>query len=439
MKKLLLFLCTVLLTAACLLSACDTETDGESSTPMQSQSFAESTAESTEEVSSEEAGTDESVPEDAVKLLFARYTDKPQFVMIGTCAQGAVVTAQIGEQTVSVPSYMGWFAVTMENKDGSSRPEVTFTQAVDGEPYDIARTETALIRTPENLGTTAFASNEAFQFFLAKMIPDFEGNGLYSNGDISNMKNRVKNRLEQLRSYNDGAEIIYMIVPSPMTIYPELVPEQYKQNTGETRLDQVTTALTEAGATVIDVRDLFREHKNDEMPLYYHLDSHWADYGAYLAYTQMFEHIAQKFPEAAPRPITDFKWTADYYTSADAMLYLGINQADVKEYGYFREFNFKDPANITEVPRYRGMQLIYNDMTTYEMRFDTGRSELPSCVVYRDSYCAGIYDLIPERMNKTHYMGMWGYGWNNSVMASEKPDYVIYILAEWNSFEIVYN
>lgn len=442
MKKILLLLCSVLLLTACLFSACDTETpDVESSaeSAVSSEESSAGVAESSKpEISENSETSEEPLPEGAVDLLFARYTDKPEFVLIGTCAQNAVVTAQIGEQTVSVPSYMGWFAVTMEAADGFKQ-DVTFTQTVNGEPFDIARTETAYIRTPEYLGTTAFASNEAFQFFLAKMVPDYEGNGLFSNGDISNMKNRVKNRLEQLQSYNDGAEIIYMVVPSPMTVYPELVPDKYTQNTGESRFDQVTAALADAGATVIDLRELFTEHKNDEMPLYYHLDSHWADYGAYLAYTQLFEHIAQKFPEAAPRPITDFKWTADYYTSADAMLYLGINQADVKEYGYFREFNFKDPANITEIPRYRGMQLIYNDMTTYAIQFDTGRSELPSCIVYRDSYSAGIYDLIPERMNKTRYNGMWTYGWNNAVISNEKPDYVIYILAEWNIFELVYN
>ncbi|MBO5869718.1 MAG: hypothetical protein J6Q89_03105, partial [Clostridia bacterium] len=74
---------------------------------------------------------------------------------------------------------------------------------------------------------------------------------------------------------------------------------------------------------------------------------------------------------------------------------------------------------------YRGMQLIYNDLTTEEKVFKTDRSELPSCVVYRDSYCAGIYDILPERMNTTHYIGMWNYAWQKNLMQSEKPDYVI--------------
>lgn len=437
MKRFFVAACALLLAAA-MLGACE-------SAPLETSSETESTVsvtESSEEVSEVISQIEESgetpAPEDAVKLLFARYTEKPQFVMIGTCAQGATVTAVIGEQEVSVPSHMGWFTVTM-NAGASSTQKVTFTQTVDGEQYDVPRTYTAMIRTPENLGTTAFASNKAYQFFLAKMVPDFEGGNLFAQSHIDGMKSRIKTRLTQLQSYNEGAEIVYMIIPSPMTIYPELVPEQYTQGTGTTRYDQVTTAMKEAGATVIDVRELFWEHKNDEMPLYYHLDSHWADYGAYLAYAQLFEHIAEDFPQAAPRPITDFTWTADYYTSADAMLYLGINQASVKEYGYYREFAFEDPSDITSVPRYRGMQLIYNDLTTFEKKFDTGRDELPSCVVYRDSYCAAIYDLIPERMNKTHYMGMWGYGWNNSVMQNETPDYVIYLVSEWNIFECVFN
>ncbi len=377
-------------------------------------------------------------PQDAVKLLYSRYTNKPSFVIIGTCAQGADITATVGSQEVTVPSYMGWFAVTLK-ATGGDKQEITLVQTIDGEQYDIPRVFATTVTTPQNLGTTALASNDAFQFFLAQMLPDHMGTaGLFGTGDINSMVNRVQSRLAQLREHKKDAEIIYMIIPSPMTIYPELVPQEYPKGTGKSRLDQVTEALSGAGATVIDVRGIFMEHKNDEMPLYYHLDSHWADYGAYLAYTQLFEHISQKFPNAKPHGIDAFTWTADYYTSADAMLYLGIPQVDIKEYGYYREFKEGLHTSIKAVPRYRGMQLIYSEDTCNEIIFNTKRSELPSCLVYRDSYSAGIYDLIPDRMNRTHYIGMWNYTWNNTYINTEKPDYVIYILSEWNMFEVVY-
>jgi hypothetical protein len=359
-------------------------------------------------------------------------------VIIGTCAQGAEITATVGSQEVTVPSYMGWFVATLKAV-GGNKQEITLTQTIDGEVYDIPRTFATTVTTPQNLGTTALASNDAFQFFLAQMIPDHMGTArLYNDSEINSLVNRVKDRLAQLRTGKPDAEIIYMVIPSPMTTYPELVPEDYPKGSGKSRFDQVMEALSGAGATVIDIRDTFKEHKNDEMPLYYHCDSHWADYGAYLAYVELFEHISEKFPEAKPHGLDAFNWTADYYTSADAMLYLGIPQVEVKEYGYYREFKEGLHASIKAVPRYRGMQLIYSEDTCNEIIFNTKRKELPSCIVYRDSYSAGIYDLIPERMNRTHYIGMWNYTWNNTYINTENPDYVIYILSEWNINEVVY-
>jgi hypothetical protein len=76
---------------------------------------------------------------------------------------------------------------------------------------------------------------------------------------------------------------------------------------------------------------------------------------------------------------------------------------------------------------------------TEEKIINTKREELPSCIVLRDSYSTQMYDILAERMNKTHYMGMWGYRWDQSLIASEKPDYVIYILAEWNLDSVLYN
>ncbi len=444
MKKSLLALFALMAILVCMLAACAGETADTSSPAASSAEVSLEASYIPEEISrvesSTEEGSEEEIadPEDMVELLFARYTSKPSFVMIGTCAQGAEITAQIGDQSVTVPSYMGWFTVTMK-ADGGDNQEITFSQTIDGAEYDKPRTYSIRVGTPANKGTLGLASNEAYQFFLTLMLPDHMGTApLYSDSQLNSMASRVEDRLEQMHSYNPNAEIIYMVIPSPMTIYPELVPEEYPKGNGQSRRDQVLAKLAEAGATVIDVQDLFMEHKNDEMPLYYHLDSHWADYGAYLAYTQLFEHIAEKFPEAAPRGLDEFTWTADYYTSADAMLFLDIPQVDVKEYGYYREFKEKINSQIAAVPRYRGMQLIYSEDTTQEFNFNTKRKELPSCMVFRDSYSAAIFDLIPERMNRTHYIGMWNYGWNKAYINSEKPDYVIYLIAEWNIDQVVY-
>lgn len=478
MKRTACFLLVILMFAACILAACDNGTQNVSQEESGGASIAESTEESvknesdtteskeetlaesvnessetikeeskpneessTTEVSKDESSTiEDPEPEiKAVEVLFSRYTQNPYFVMIGTCTMDAQVTAEYIGQSVTVDSYMGWFEVTLKNTNSSAFLDVSFSQTLNGSACGSDAVIKVKPTIPNFKGTRAIGSNNSFQFFLEQMVPDYEGGNLFPNSDISNMTSRVQSRLDQIHGYNRDAEIIYMIVPSPMTIYPELVPDYYTKGTGKTRYEQVKDGLEAAGATVIDLRDTFNEHKNDEMPLYYHLDSHWADYGAYLGYVELFEHISKRYPAAKPRGIDEFSWTADYYTSADACLYLDIPQINVKEYGYYREFKFADPSNITSVPRYRGMQLIYNDLTTEEKYFDNNNPSLPSCIVFRDSYSAGIYDILPERMDKTHYIGMWNYAWQNWLINSEHPQYVIYIVAEWNIHQVVYN
>ncbi len=448
MKRILsIFLLVILLFTLCL-SACGKDTSGNSSAitidfgsrpaePERSESTASSEI-------SEVSKPESDLPEGAVELLFTRFTEhRPTFVMVGKCAENAEVTATIGDESVTVDSYGGYFSVYFSKIGGVH--QVTFTQTVNGEPFDQPRTYTAAPTSSKMEGEQkVIASNEKFQFFLSKMIPDFVGGNLYDQNTMLSMTARIKDKVDLVKSYNPDAEIIYMVIPSPMTIYPELVPDFYTQTTGETRLDQVLKGIENSGATVIDVRDTFMKHKNDEMPLYYKLDSHWADYGAYLAYVELFDHISEKFPDAAPRDEDEFIWEEGFYKSCDAILYLDYPQKDVEEYAYYRQFGFEVPETINSVPRYRFPpvypipQLIYSEESTAEKTFYTNRENLPSCTVFRDSYSASIFDLIPERMDATHYMGMWNYAFDGKAILFEQPDYVIYLIAEWNMDEIVY-
>ena len=47
-------------------------------------------------------------------------------------------------------------------------------------------------------------------------------------------------------------------------------------------------------------------------------------------------------------------------------------------------------------------------------------------------------DILAEKMNRTLYRGMWSYSWDNSLIYREKPDYIIYLIAEWNIDAILY-
>ena len=92
------------------------------------------------------------------------------------------------------------------------------------------------------------------------------------------------------------------------------------------------------------------------------------------------------------------------------------------------------PSQISSIQRYvGGKRLTYNTQTVQnENNINTGRSDLPSAIVMRDSYSTQIFDILAERFNKTWFHAMWDYTYSINEIQSRKPDYVIYVLVERN-------
>ncbi len=453
MKKFFLALMLFMLAATLVLAACDgsdnsssevtesesTTSDKSDVTSDDSSAVSDNDSSATESEDSEDESIDDEpdfvpVGADKIKIHYCSYSEKPYFAMVGQCEDGATITAECEGETVSSESYKGWFSIRLKCSKKSAK--VKLTQTVNGETVSLIKYTAKPITPSADMWPVVTGKN--FQFFFQKMLPDFRGQNVGGDYSYKNVTIKVKNRLNQMRKNNPDAEIIYMVVPSSMSVYPELVPDSYKPATGQTRLDKTMAALKEAGATVIDLKELFSQHKDDEMTLYYKLDSHWADYGAYLAYDALFDHISQKFPDAAPRSVDEFNWNPDYYESGDMTYYLQMSQQVVKEYAYYRTFNFQAPSSITSIPRYRSSTMLcYHDAMTEQRDIYTYRNNLPNITVMRDSYSTQLYDLVAERANTTHYHGMWDFTWNAGTIAAENPDYVVYIVAEWNLDSII--
>lgn len=464
MKRIAIIAAAILLLASVVLAACGKT--GESSAPAHdisltgehgassaegssapeadesSESSAEESSEQPEqsepiaEVSGSESSADPEYEGEEINLLYASYSEKPYYAIVGTCAQGATITARSASGTeYTSESFYGWFSVRV--KCESTPDSVSLTQSAGGKQLGNTRVFSIKPVTPSS-EMWPIITGKNMQFFLQKMLPDFRGTNLPSADTLSRLTTRVRNRVNDMRSYNPKANIIYLIVPSAMTTCPELVPEEYAPATGKTRLDLVLDAINASGAYAVDLRPVFAAHKDDERPLTYKTDSHWTDYAAYLAYKEIFDYISKDYPAAAPRPDTDFNWNPGYYESGDMTYYLAMSQTEVREYEFYRTFNFTAPNAVTKVTRYRRpSSLVYSDASTEANTIRTDRPELPSCYVLRDSFSAQIYDILAERMDTTYYSGMWDHTWKQSFVMDNQPDYVIYILSEWNIDAII--
>ncbi len=447
-KKSVLILFTLFIVFVVLLTACNTETDNQSEDSDTGSGVSESSVESVADNESEASEPDEqsdqvseaeeskepihNEPTEHLSILASTLTDNNCFVVVGKCEEGAVITATTETQSVTTGSDKGFYSVRLNKEGTETRVTITATGTVT-EQY----TEDIKPVVPNSDMWPIVGGNE-YNFFFQSMMPDFMHETSMSDFSLDSLTNRIKDRISRLNEELPGTEIVYMVVPSKASIYPELVPEDYPQGTKKSRLEQVNKALEDAGATVINLLDVYKEHKEDEYKIYWGTDSHWTDYSAFIAYTELFNHISDRFPAAAPRKEIEFDFIGDYYNGGDMIYYMMMDQNIMQEYCHYRKPRFSLNSDIASVPRYRAENyLMYSENTAAERVFHTGQSGMPNLYVMRDSFGAHIYDILADRSNTTVYKSMWAFTYNIGDIKQYSPDYIIYIMSEWNIDNII--
>lgn len=381
----------------------------------------------------------------ALKVWGLSYSDGDYAVCFGQCAVGAKVTLENEEGTFSVQSSGGTFMLRFYSP--LVMAEITLTQSYDGKQIgDPISYKGEIAQTDFGDAWSALCA-DGYQGFFHKMLPDYMGTNLLDDATLNEITERYSGRVEKLATQvGDGCELICVLVPSSMTTYPEMVPDIYKKASGKTKFDQAKEALEKAGVTVIDMRETFKAHKNDSLPLYYRQDSHWADYGAYLAYVDLFDYISDRYPEAAPRKFNEFEWEWKYYTGGDMAYYFGLDEVEggtCFEYTYQRFMKFDLPQQMSGLKRYKRQNSLgyssYGDVIINGGSFKTERPELPDVFVYRNSYGSQMFDIIAERCNTSYFNPMFTYSFNLAQITKAEPDYVIYIMSEWDFDNILFN
>ena len=125
----------------------------------------------------------------------------------------------------------------------------------------------------------------------------YEGTVRYTQGietphTSSTRTEAIVRYLQETEAWLAAREIpmLFVIAPNKYTVYPEYKPDWMK--TGSTNLtDAYVDRAAEAGLSLLDLRPEMVTHKDGEYPLYFKLDSHWNQYGAYLGYRTIVETL----------------------------------------------------------------------------------------------------------------------------------------------------
>ena len=223
-----------------------------------------------------------------------------------------------------------------------------------------------------------------------------------------------------------GATYLRGFWPNKHSIYDEYLPRVMKAQIQDTipRVDQIIRYLEQSGSkvTLTDVRGELRRLK-DSVQLYHKFDTHWNNFGAFVAYREFFRRNAGALG-MPPKSIADFEISWEPFGKGELIDMLGV-----RNNGYFEELN--PEFRLRNLPD----QVTYLGTEGYPRQ--TVRTRNEACgnklkvLVFRDSFFTKLIPFFSSHFYEVTYI--WGHG--EKYVEQLRPDFVIEAYVERSTGE----
>jgi alginate O-acetyltransferase complex protein AlgJ len=271
----------------------------------------------------------------------------------------------------------------------------------------------------------AFIGKNGWLFFSGEELKTFVGTELFSENELQELAQEMKKRSDLLRTkYN--AQLVMAIVPNKANIYSEFMPDHIKK-AGELGYgEQVLKYLGGNGIRMIDLYQL--KDLKGKYPLYYKTDNHWNDLGALLA-----GNIILKEFEKLNKRTTPLRFTGGVKLvkekAGDIAKMLSVED-EMNDENYLPVLENKPLSVQKDQNKYPGISGFAYPWGYEHTRYTTNDS-LPTVLIIRDSFGAKPFVYISERCKKcVAIFDSWQYGMNEQIVASEKPQILLYMVLE---------
>jgi len=234
-----------------------------------------------------------------------------------------------------------------------------------------------------------------------------------------------RNALEQRRGWlaNRGIHYFFIIIPNKSTIYSEFMPDFIHPVRNRSRLDQLLDYLKKnSDFQIIDVRKVLINAKKDR-EVYCKTDSHWNEYGAYIAYREIMRYIGEYFENIKPIHVSNFKIEIKNRFGGDLAITLSLHNKVYRE----DYIGFKSKIPLKARGRRLGNISEYVSQTCMECKIPG----LLNAVMFHDSFVHELKPFISEHFSRILYI--WdrlGMKFYTDIIKREKPKIVIEEMAE---------
>ncbi len=244
-------------------------------------------------------------------------------------------------------------------------------------------------------------------------LADYEGTNLYSIDELEIIAENMVNARDFLAS--QGKEFVITIIPNKSRVYSEYMPDMCGDVSQECRLNQVYQYLSEnTDLTIVSPYNDIVSYKeaHPEIQLYFKYDTHWNNFGAYVA--------AQSISRVWGFEMPDLDTVEQVYVDSDSYdLARMINLGD-----YLKE----DAPIATAYSGHMARVEIQSDGMSFTGTVDQGTADARKLYIIGDSFSALLFPYLACHFNSSK-SDMY-YNYNYSSLESYDPDVVVFECVE---------
>jgi len=248
-------------------------------------------------------------------------------------------------------------------------------------------------------------------------LNDFQGLAPLSQAEITEIIASIKTVQDDLSAR--GIRLIVVVAPNKHNIYPELLPPSYKRYFYTTRFDQLLHALP-PNLNILDLRPTLIAGKST-YPTYYTTDSHWNNFGAYLAANEIINSLND--PILKPRQLSDY--TINYVPSRGIGDLATMLSARNMLPDYQLDLHLLHPLPIDDT----GFDFKNGKYSGHI--WTQSNSVLPRLLFFGDSFRDSLTPFLTPHFSTSYIMGYSkNYEIDYDLLDVAKPNIIIWEVAE---------
>jgi alginate O-acetyltransferase complex protein AlgJ len=269
--------------------------------------------------------------------------------------------------------------------------------------------------------------NRGWLYNVEGELNTYIGSNRLSDSALAVLLNEFKFRKEYLQQRNCSMYIY--IIPTKYVVYPEYLETDIKRVNEQSIGAQVAEYMTKHSdiPTTYLLPALLKAKNRSNPKLFCYTDTHWTEYGAYVSYKGIINQLRSRYSQL--KVMNENEITTKDTLDSGGNLALMLNMET-----YFREPThmmkvIKPKAVIGKKHNYP-LPPGFADSNAFERQRDCNNN-MPRVLVINDSYMLKMLPFFAEDFSHTTCIfDGWRYGRNESIVNTEKPDIVVYLICE---------